>query len=245
MNRIFVAAASAAVSWFVYYELAVYFGSVSPMFIANALIVSLFVHELGHMIAMEWNGVKARILFLVVMGGTEPMKGYEGKMKRLPWNKRCAIAMAGSVGTALVVLGTFVLWLWGFVTTDVLERMTNMNGILLYFNLLPFWMLDGSRFARILFDSVPEHNDLDYVLGMGLLAFFGAVVMLFTFGQNFLFTTWFFMYGLNYRAKRDDPHGSRNHLAMTREQTRFWAVAYTALFVLGVLFAAGSPFWMK
>ncbi|MBV9310957.1 MAG: site-2 protease family protein [Solirubrobacterales bacterium] len=124
---------------------------------------SLIVHELGHALMARRQGIEVRYIHLFLFGGMTQMS----RDARLP-GEEFKIAAAGPLATlAMVVLFALVdlaivgphrLWhafkLDGTVTVTpvllALSWLLLMNVIVLVFNLVPAFPLDGGRIARAL-----------------------------------------------------------------------------------------------
>ena len=127
-----------------------------------AFFVSVIVHELGHALAARREGIGVSGIDLALFGGytrmTRPTKTPGEEFK---------VAIAGPLGTLLVAAVCFGLGqlLYGGGVTDgatfdsgadvsagaaLLGWLTLINLVLLVFNLVPAYPLDGSRIARAL-----------------------------------------------------------------------------------------------
>ena len=125
---------------------------------------SLIIHELGHAIAARREGITVKRIELFMFGGLTQMS----RDSQTP-AEELKIAAAGPLGTALVVLVILVLdlaivgpsKLWHAIRLDAtavhitpvvmaLSWLLVMNAVILVFNLVPAFPLDGGRIARAL-----------------------------------------------------------------------------------------------
>jgi Zn-dependent protease len=127
-----------------------------------AFFVSVLVHELGHAFAARRSGIGVSGVDLALFGGytrmTRPTKTPAEEFR---------VAVAGPIGTLLVAAGCFGIGqvLYGGGVTDgatfdsggdvsagaaVLGWLALINVVLLVFNLVPAYPLDGGRIARAL-----------------------------------------------------------------------------------------------
>jgi Zn-dependent protease len=106
---------------------------------ALGLVLSIYVHEMGHVYALTRCGVKASAPMFI------PMLGAFVRMKQAPANalQNARIGLAGPIwGLA----GTFFTWVLYWMTgVPVLAAVAHFAAWINLFNLIPVWQLDGSR----------------------------------------------------------------------------------------------------
>jgi Zn-dependent protease/CBS domain-containing protein len=127
-----------------------------------AFFLSVVVHELGHALAARRSGIGVTSIDLALFGGFTRMT----RATRTP-GEEFKVAVAGPIGTALVAAACFGVGqaLYGGGVTDgatfddtgnlaagaaVLGWLALINVVLLVFNLVPAYPLDGGRIARAL-----------------------------------------------------------------------------------------------
>jgi len=177
LARVFGIRIGASPSWFVFlflliWGLAGFFDSVLPgasqtasyaTAVAGALLffVSIALHELGHAVVARRNGIGVLGIDLWVFGGLAKLS----RDSETP-GEEFRVAIAGPIVTAVIAalcLGGVALFshegevvdlLAGDATTTPLLALVAwlamVNGVLLAFNLLPGFPLDGGRIARAL-----------------------------------------------------------------------------------------------
>ena len=239
-----LAVSTAIGNWYAFYAIASLFGSKNPDFIAWALIVSLVVHEIGHMIVLENNGIKTWMFFLVVVGGVGPQKDYEEKYRRMDWSTSAAVSLAGVIGNVFGVFIAFILASQNILNWDLFLKFACLNGSLIYFNLIPYGKIDGGKFSKSLFDSIPEDQDGKYEWLLKIVIFAGALVITIISGFSFIIIAWIFFWSLGYASNHDDPNGSRDKKAMTERQYERWVVVYGILILLGIGFSSLCKNWI-
>jgi Zn-dependent protease len=218
-------------------------GSSIPHFIAFSLTVTMVIHELGHLIAFELNGVPARMIFLVVVGGASPFKDYNRKFNQLPWARQASIVLAGVGGNIILAIAAYFLYLNQGIPYMELMRLLNLTGLLIFWNLLPFWITDGAHFTKLLFNSVSENRDTKFEIGLVLWFSLVLFVLGIICGKISVGNLWFFLWGLHYQANHDDPRGSRSPMAIPEHHQKWWAALYLAIMTIGVVLMMTTPEW--
>ncbi len=228
-------------TWLVYYWAAVYFDSQMPIFMASMILTSVLIHEFGHWVAMEMNGVRAHVFIAVIVGGTVPED--ESRMKSLSWAKQSVITLAGPAGSLLVVALAVIMNYAGMLDDLSMSRIANANGALLLFNLIPIGPLDGGRFAKLLFDSVPEQKDWLYALTIvwSVLAVILFVSTVST--ESYFFSALLVLWSTKKQSLKDDPCGSSNKKAMTTAECQIATAIFLALIGMGIMLEATSLSW--
>jgi Zn-dependent protease/CBS domain-containing protein len=144
--------------------------------LVGIIFASVLAHELGHAIVARRNGIRAKSIILLPIGGITQLEDApiapedlvadasltRPAAKLAPWQRDIRIAMAGplaslllalvSCGTILVVAPHVDLQTWPFMQSRNLPRsLVWINLYLAAFNLLPAYPMDGGRVLRALF----------------------------------------------------------------------------------------------
>jgi len=247
INRIIgylIAIATAAMTYWIFYIIASFFGATNPHFIASALTAAMVVHEIMHLIALESNGIPSLMFFLVVIGGASPFPKYASKFKKLPWERQAIVALAGVIGNFIVMLGTCFLTYCNYITYSDFLRIVNMNGVLILWNLFPLWIFDGGRFAKLLFDSISEDKDTTYVICLTTGFMCILIISLIIGGKLSFIHFWLFSWGLHWQSSHDDPYGSSRPEAIPESHWKWWAALFLIMISVGAIIVSTTPSWL-
>lgn len=168
---------------------------------AFGLFVSIVFHEFSHSLVARRRGMQMRGITLFVFGGVAEMSGEPPDAASEFW-----VAVAGpiaSVFLAGIFYGLNLLgqaMAWPVAIFGVLAYLAWVNGILVAFNLIPAFPLDGGRVLRSLLWAMKRNlrwaTRIVSWLGMAFgLILIGLGIFAFLFG-NFISGLWWFMIGL-------------------------------------------------
>jgi Zn-dependent protease len=227
--------------------------------LALALVLQVFIHELGHLFVFRQNGIRSRIWWLFPMGAAAvPVSREENrKSDSLPWNTVAWMLQAGIMANvALMVAGSLlrgvsVEWLAEFG-----GNLLTAGGVLAISNLIPVGKLDGSMLYLVIFSSLKERDDARVAWGLGvilILAVLAAVVSIAGLGVAdrivafILRMGWFAVFafiaaGVWHRQGMDNPAHSASAQAMTRRQALVHILYYIALLYIALRLVLG-PLW--
>ena len=162
-------------------------GNVWDIFASMLFVLVLFVcvvlHEYGHALAARRYGIKTRDITLLPIGGV-------ARLERMPTkpSQELVVAAAGPAVNVVIAAGLLIAMFaaelfapalgWGWGSDSLLENLLSINVILVLFNLIPAFPMDGGRILRALLAM-----RLDYAratryaawIGQGLAVVFGIV----------------------------------------------------------------------
>lgn len=121
---------------------------ITGTFVQLFIILSIvFFHEFGHFIAARFLKWRVQHIMLWVFGGV--MKTEEHGTR--PFHEEVLVAVAGPLQHIIIYLLGFSLSNTTILPTSVMEMIMYYNTVILLFNLLPIWPLDG---GKILFNCL-------------------------------------------------------------------------------------------
>ncbi|MHB1571550.1 MAG: site-2 protease family protein [Solirubrobacteraceae bacterium] len=114
------------------------------------LFASILAHEFGHALVARSRGIQVQEIDLWLLGGLARMTGQPKSA-----DDELAFALAGPMVTAVIAaaFGLIAVFLPDSsppAVTALVEYQAEVNGLILFFNLIPAFPLDGGRVARAL-----------------------------------------------------------------------------------------------
>lgn len=169
------------------------------------LFASIVLHELSHSIVARHHGIVMRGITLFIFGGVAEMTD-EPPSPRAEFQ----VAVAGPLASVLVSLACLTLAQMGasagvpVALTGVLQYLALINGVLVAFNMIPAFPLDGGRVLRALLwqrkNNLIEATRITSRIGIGFsfvligLGVFSAIT------GNLIGGIWYFLIGMFLRG---------------------------------------------
>jgi len=145
---------------FVYFSIAIAWNStwIEGISITTALFGIVFLHEVGHLVVSKLVKIPAKNLTLMVVGGM--VEFYDDYEQYEPW-KKLLITLGGPLVNVIIMLiiGFNVNTVNGSPDT-ILDSIKAMNVVLLLFNILPLYSLDGGRIVQTLIELKVNNFEL-------------------------------------------------------------------------------------
>ena len=110
-----------------------------PVWFAVGFVLLIWVHEMGHVLQLKREGIKASAPMFI------PFLGAFVAMKEMPKNALVE-ARVGLAGPVLGTLGALGVWgIYGFTDNPLFLGLAHIGFLINLFNLLPMLPLDGGR----------------------------------------------------------------------------------------------------
>ncbi len=165
---------------------------------ATLLFASVLLHEFGHALTAIRLGIPVQSITLFVFGGVAELKRESDRPGAEFW-----IAIMGPVVSAALALGFFLLRLVVAPISEqvlaIVSYLALLNGLLLVFNLVPGFPLDGGRILRaILWGAMKDYQRATAIavrIGQGVAFFMIAWGFFQVLGGDLLGGAWTAMIG--------------------------------------------------
>lgn len=229
-----------------------------------ALLLSMFLHELGHAGVFAWAKIKFVILYLFPLGAVAaPISKEENERSdRLHWNTIAYLLQAGpAVNVALMLIflafeSVFMNAQTSLSWVQFARDMVYVNGLLASMNLVPMWTLDAGQLFNVIYSSLDEHEDrwltgilvgsvsALLLLLLGIPGFFSWTYILSNTLGRFGWVAFiiFFTVGILNKQGRDDPLHAVSAQAMSNRQVAVQLAIYLTLVGITLWIFAGPLF---
>jgi Zn-dependent protease len=185
--------------WFSYYQVAGFAGAVQGVLFILALFACVLLHEFGHAFAARGFGIETPDITLLPIGGVARLSRIPDK----PWQE-LVVAIAGPL-VNVVIAGVLIFVIHTSASLEQLEYLENprvellaklasVNVMLVLFNLIPAFPMDGGRVLRALLAMVMPYARATQIaawIGQGLAVVFGIFGI---FGNPLLIFIAFFIF---------------------------------------------------
>jgi Zn-dependent protease len=201
--------------WFSYYQIAGFAGAVQGVLFILALFACVLLHEFGHAFAARGFGIETPDITLLPIGGVARLS----RIPEKPWQE-LVVAIAGPL-VNVVIAAVLIFVIHGSAALDQLEylespriellgKLASVNVMLVLFNLIPAFPMDGGRVLRALLAMAMPYAQATQIaawIGQGLAVVFGIFGI---FGNPFLiFIAFFIFVGAQQEASMARSKGAR------------------------------------
>jgi Zn-dependent protease len=185
--------------WFSYYQVGGLTGAIEGVLFILALFACVLLHEFGHAFAARGFGIETPDITLLPFGGVARLN----RIPETPWQE-LVVAIAGPL-VNVVIAAVLILVIHTSAGLEQLEylesprvellaKLTTVNVMLVLFNLIPAFPMDGGRVLRALLAMAMPYVRATQIaawIGQGLAVVFGIVGI---FGNPMLIFIAFFIF---------------------------------------------------
>jgi Zn-dependent protease len=185
--------------WFSYYQIAGFAGAVQGVLFILALFACVLLHEFGHAFAARGFGIETPDITLLPIGGVARLS----RIPEKPWQE-LVVAIAGPL-VNVVIAAALISVIHGSAALEQLEylespriellaKLASVNVMLVLFNLIPAFPMDGGRVLRALLAMAMPYAQATQIaarIGQGLAVVFGIFGL---FGNPLLIFIAFFIF---------------------------------------------------
>lgn len=172
---------------------------------ALGLFAAIVLHELGHSVMARQFGMQMKGITLFIFGGVAEMSDEPPSAKAEFW-----VAIAGPIVSVIIAVVCYGLYLagdalaWPVPVTGVLWYLGLINAVVVGFNLIPAFPLDGGRVLRSILwatkGSLRRATRITSAIGSGFGMFLILLGILSIIGGNFIGGMWQFLIGMFLRG---------------------------------------------
>jgi Zn-dependent protease len=185
--------------WFSYYQVAGLPGAVQGVLFILSLFACVLLHEFGHAFAARAFGIATPDITLLPIGGVARLTRIPDK----PWQE-LVVAIAGPLVNVVIAAALIFVVHRGAQLehlqylesprVELLSKLASVNVMLVLFNLIPAFPMDGGRILRALLAMAMPYAQATQVaawIGQGLAVVFGILGL---FGNPLLVFIAFFIF---------------------------------------------------
>jgi stage IV sporulation protein FB len=143
----------------------------------SLLLLIIFIHEMGHAVAASFFSWRIKRISFLPFGGVAEMDEHGNR----PLREEAIVTLAGPIQHLWLMPSGFFLAEMQLISMDLYELFIYYNLMVLIFNLLPIWPLDGGKLVFLflsLYHSFPKAHRQTLFVSIGSLLVFTAVVLL-------------------------------------------------------------------
>ncbi|MBM7653025.1 M50 family metallopeptidase [Neobacillus cucumis] len=143
----------------------------------SMLLGIIFIHEMGHAAAASFFSWRIKKISLLPFGGVAEMDEHGNR----PLKEETIVVLAGPLQHVWMVALAYVLFSLQLIPEDLYHLFIQYNVMILVFNLLPVWPLDGGKLVFLLLslkDAFPKAHQLTLLISLFSLSLFSIMILL-------------------------------------------------------------------
>lgn len=141
------------------------------------LLLIIFIHEMGHAVAASFFSWRVKKISFLPFGGVAEMDEHGNR----PLREEAIVTVAGPLQHVWLIGAGFLLKEMNIIPLHIFELFIQYNLMVLIFNLLPIWPLDGGKFVFLLFSlkhSFPQAHYRTLLVSLGSIILFIILVLI-------------------------------------------------------------------
>jgi stage IV sporulation protein FB len=111
------------------------------------LFLIVFIHELGHAAAASFFSWRIKQIMLLPFGGVAVVEEHGNR----PFREELIVIVSGPLTHLVLMALSYVLLTFSIISTELHQQFILQNIMILGFNLLPIWPLDGGKLLFLMF----------------------------------------------------------------------------------------------
>lgn len=142
----------------------------------SLLLLIIFIHELGHAAAASFFSWRLKRITLLPFGGVAEMDEHGNR----PLKEEAIVTLAGPLQHVWLMGAAYLLYGFGFMSEYFFTIFIQYNLMILLFNLLPIWPLDGGKLVFLwlsIRDSFPKAFKQTLTISIAVVVIFTLIIL--------------------------------------------------------------------
>ncbi|MDQ0269903.1 M50 family metallopeptidase [Cytobacillus purgationiresistens] len=168
----------------------------------SLLLLIIFIHEMGHAAAAALFSWRIKRIVLLPFGGVAEMDEHGNR----PLKEEVIVILSGPLQHVWMIAAAFIAYEFSWISTEMFTLFFQFNLMILFFNLLPLWPLDGGKLVFLLLSyryAFPvAHRKTLLISAVGLVIFFLFILITTPLNINIWIILAFLIFSLYYEWKQ-------------------------------------------
>lgn len=169
----------------------------------SLLLLIIFIHELGHASAASYFSWRIKRISLLPFGGVAEIDEHGNR----PLKEELMVILAGPFQHLWMMGVAFILYQFSFLPEEIYQLFIHYNLMVLLFNFLPIWPLDGGKLVFLflsLFHPFPKAHQLVILISAASTFLFIIFTLLLSpINLNIWVVIAFLLFSLYYEWKQE------------------------------------------
>jgi stage IV sporulation protein FB len=142
----------------------------------SLLLFIIFVHEMGHAVAASFFSWRIKKISFLPFGGVAEIDEHGNR----PLREEVIVTLAGPLQHLWLIGAGYILYEMNVMPNDLYQLFLKYNFMVLIFNLLPIWPLDGGKLLFLVLSvksSFPRAHQQTIFISIGMLTLFVLSVL--------------------------------------------------------------------